>query len=272
MHIHTYTHIYSIFFSFSLIIRSVCRIDTECISAKVYQPLTENVCNRTAHLTSASCLALNAYFMHPIICNISSTFIKRQECIAAIMHAKKWCVHRDEVFFLLLLLTVCSISIHVFHGNRHVIVYIQSFMMWPRSKCFRLGKIEMMCSLNVIWCRYIQCHILARIEHYLIIIMLFKWMPLTKKRYLYFSLISYSLAWLCIQCMFLKKTISEGAKEKSLIIPHCIVSLINGSCTKRYMCFFFFNHTNERAIESWITCCKKQFPKYLVLLKIKRGA
>lgn len=93
-----------------------------------------------------------------------------------------------------------------------------------------------------------------------------------KKRYLYFSLISYSLAWLCIQCMFLKKTISEGAKEKSLIIPHCIVSLINGSCTKRYMCFFFFNHTNERAIESWITCCKIQFPKYLVLLKIKRGA
>lgn len=148
----THTHISIQFFFFlAYYPRSVCRIDTECISAKVYQPLTENICNRTAHLTSASCLALNAYFMHPIICNISSTFIKRQECIAAIMHAKKMmCASRWGIFFLLLLLTGCSISIHVFHGNRHVIVYIQSFMMWPRSKCFRLGKIEMMCSLNMI--------------------------------------------------------------------------------------------------------------------------
>lgn len=94
-----------------------------------------------------------------------------------------------------------------------------------------------------------------------------------KKRYFYFSLISYSLAWLCIQCMFFKKkTISEGAKEKSLIIPHCIVSLINGSCTKRYMCFFFLQPYKWEPLRVESPAAKKQFPKYLVLLKIKRGA
>lgn len=94
-----------------------------------------------------------------------------------------------------------------------------------------------------------------------------------KKRYLYFSLISYSLAWLCIQCMFKKKN-DIWRRQREIINNSTLYSIIDQRQLYKAIYVFFFSSTIQMReplrVES--PAAKKQFPKYLVLLKIKRGA
>lgn len=71
------------------------------------------------------------------------------------------------------------------------------------------------------------------------LIMLFKWMPL-KKRYLYFSLISYSLAWLCIQCMF-KKRNDIWRRQREIINNSTLYSIIDQRQLYKAIHVFFFS-------------------------------